>query len=180
VNLVPTSKRCVDEATASSIAEAVAGAAEVVLVVADLSVSEMLGLRARTGATWLQLHGAEPPDVLAGALPHAFKAVGIADAADVQLAGAYAGERFLADSKGGGGTGFGGSGASFDWRLVRELSLKRRVILAGGLTPDNVAEAVRVARPWGVDVASGVEFAPGKKDPEKVRAFIRAARGESP
>jgi phosphoribosylanthranilate isomerase len=74
----------------------------------------------------------------------------------------------------------GGTGRTFDWRdaasAVQELSHHRRVVVAGGLTPQNVGDAMEVLHPWGVDVVSGVEAAPGKKDPEKVRAFVRAVR----
>lgn len=74
----------------------------------------------------------------------------------------------------------GGTGQTIPWERARKIIAaeagKLRVVLAGGLTPDNVAEAIRTLRPWGVDVASGVESAPGKKDPARVQAFIRAAR----
>lgn len=73
-----------------------------------------------------------------------------------------------------------GSGKVFDWSLVDGIPLNRRIILAGGLTPENVAAGIDAVRPWGVDVASGVEAAPGRKDPTKVRAFIRAARAAAP
>jgi phosphoribosylanthranilate isomerase len=69
----------------------------------------------------------------------------------------------------------GGSGKAFDWSLMPR-DLKQPLILAGGLTPGNVAEAIRVARPWAVDVSSGVESAPGIKDPVKLRDFIAAVR----
>ena len=68
-----------------------------------------------------------------------------------------------------------GSGVAFDWKLAERFVPGRRVILAGGLTPDNVAEAVAQVRPWGVDVASGVEASPGRKDPVKVRHFVANA-----
>jgi phosphoribosylanthranilate isomerase len=70
----------------------------------------------------------------------------------------------------------GGLGKPFDWRLLQNLDPRVPFMLSGGLDPGNVAEAVSVTRPGGVDVSSGVERAPGDKDPEKIRAFIRAAR----
>jgi len=85
---------------------------------------------------------------------------------------------FLADS--GDSSKTGGTGKTFDWRRSGPGldSIKRlgRVVAAGGLTPHNVVEAIDVIKPWGVDVVSGVEASPGKKDPEKVRAFVRAVR----
>jgi len=74
----------------------------------------------------------------------------------------------------------GGTGMTFDWEKVaprvQELRQTLHIVVAGGLTPANVTEAIRILKPWGVDVSSGVEASPGKKDPEKVRAFIRAVR----
>jgi len=74
----------------------------------------------------------------------------------------------------------GGTGVTFDWEEmsapVQELKQSLKIVVAGGLTPGNVAEAIRILKPWGVDVSSGVESSPGKKDPGKVRAFIRAVR----
>ncbi len=73
-----------------------------------------------------------------------------------------------------------GSGRLFDWRLTEAIPPTRRLVLAGGLTPDNVAEAIQRVRPWGVDVSSGVEERPGRKDPRKVRAFVEAVRAAAP
>lgn len=74
----------------------------------------------------------------------------------------------------------GGTGKSFDWTqaapALKTLAQHSRVVIAGGLTPENVSEAIEILKPWGVDVVSGVEARPGKKDPEKVRAFIKAVR----
>jgi phosphoribosylanthranilate isomerase len=74
----------------------------------------------------------------------------------------------------------GGTGETFDWQAslnaLDRIKGLGRLVLAGGLNPENVGEAVRITKPWGVDVSSGVEASPGKKDPEKVRAFIRAVR----
>jgi len=69
----------------------------------------------------------------------------------------------------------GGTGHSFDWALAAPLAARRRVVLAGGLTPGNVAEAIKIVKPWRVDVASGVEDAPGIKNQDKLRAFVEAA-----
>ena len=72
-----------------------------------------------------------------------------------------------------------GSGRVFDWRLAEGAPSGVRILLAGGLTPHNVGDAMRLVRPWGVDVSSGVEVAPGRKDPRKLRLFIEAARDAS-
>ncbi|MBM4127415.1 MAG: phosphoribosylanthranilate isomerase [Nitrospira sp.] len=71
---------------------------------------------------------------------------------------------------------YGGTGHKVDWTLAAEVARATPILLAGGLTPSNVVEAVQLVRPYGVDVSSGVEASPGKKDPEKVKAFIEAAR----
>jgi phosphoribosylanthranilate isomerase len=73
-----------------------------------------------------------------------------------------------------------GSGKEFDWTLVADVPDGLRIILAGGLTPDNVADAVEAVEPWGVDVSSGVESAPGRKDAMKVKRFIDHARAAAP
>jgi phosphoribosylanthranilate isomerase len=70
----------------------------------------------------------------------------------------------------------GGTGQQFDWNVMADLPADMNFVVAGGLRPDNVGEAIRILRPWGVDVASGVEARPGKKDPEGVRAFVKAVR----
>ncbi|MBV8960566.1 MAG: phosphoribosylanthranilate isomerase [Actinobacteria bacterium] len=73
-----------------------------------------------------------------------------------------------------------GSGQVYDWKLAGEAPDGAKVLLAGGLTPENVAEAIAQAQPWGVDVVTGVEASPGRKDPRKLRAFVAAAKGAAP
>ena len=78
------------------------------------------------------------------------------------------------------GKQFGGTGKTFDWNAIRGAGLKTKLFLAGGLTPENVPEAIRIAEPYAVDVCSGVEMRPGKKDSKRVTAFLRAVRGAKP
>lgn len=175
LNFIPISRRRVDEDTARRIVDAVQGRVETVAVVADETAEDLRTLRSRIGVDWLQLHGRESPDELSAVLPRAFKAVRIGRPSDVSRAATFGGERLLADAHVPGE--LGGTGATFDWSLVAELARVRKLLLAGGLTPDNVADAIRAVDPWGVDVASGVESSSGIKDPEKVTRFILAARG---
>jgi len=174
VNLVPASPRRVDEAAARAIAQAVGDRTLVVAVIADLPVDAMRALLQRTGAGCIQLHGAESPDDVAAVLPHAYKAVGIAGPEDVARAEAMPGDYVMVDAKVPGS--LGGTGHTFDWSLVAGLAKTRRLVLAGGLRPENVAAAVAAVGPWCVDVASGVESSPGVKDMGKVEAFLREAR----
>lgn len=175
LNFVPSSKRRVSLEQARVLVDAIAGRAEVVAVVADPSDDQVQALRAGLGIEWLQLHGDEDAARTAELLPHAFKAVPIASVDDARQAATFPGQRLLVDTKVPGSAG--GTGQVFDWHLVRELCQQRQLVLAGGLTPLNVARAVRELGPFGVDVASGVEAAPGRKDAQLVAAFVKAARG---
>ena len=174
LNFVQTSPRRVSVERARAIARAVRGRTLVVGVVADMEATEMRALLKSAELECLQLHGDETPATLATMLPHAYKAVRVGSAADVERARAYGGEYLLADARVEGK--LGGSGKTFDWPLVAGLARERKLTLAGGLTAENVGEAIRAVGPYCVDVASGVESAPGVKDPAKVAAFIEAAR----
>jgi phosphoribosylanthranilate isomerase len=176
LNFVPSSKRVIDVATAAQIVDALGDQIEIVAVVANRSLWELDELRAATGIRWLQLHGEESPAELAALLPHAYTAVAIASADDVLRARAYSGERLLVDAKVSGE--LGGTGQRFDWSLAKALSADRRLLLAGGLTPENVSAALAALQPFGVDVASGVELPgnPRAKDPARLRAFVDAVR----
>jgi phosphoribosylanthranilate isomerase len=174
VNFVRASPRYVDEEVARAIVQAVSGRVLVVGVVADLSVERMRALREATGVGCLQLHGSEPAQDVTSMLPHAYKAVRVATREDVAVAESMPGDYVMVDARVEGA--LGGTGRTFDWRLVVGLAQRRKLVLAGGLTPDNVAAAVAAVHPWCVDVASGVESAPRVKDLAKVRAFVAAAR----
>ncbi len=174
VNLVDSSPRRIDEPLARAIAHEVGDRVLVVAVVANRSVAAMRELRAATGVGCLQLHGDERPADVEALLPHAYKAVRVGGPADVAAADAMPGEYVMVDARVEGA--LGGTGRTVDWALVAPIAKRRKLVLAGGLTPENVREAVSAVRPWCVDVASGVESAPGLKDVGKVAAFVRAAR----
>lgn len=174
LNFVPSSPRFISVSTAQAIVEAVGARVEVIGVVANRPPAELNQLRELIGLGAWQLHGDEPPEVFAELSAVDYKAVRIASASDVMLARSYPGQRILVDAKVPGI--LGGSGHTFDWRLVQELAQERQLLLAGGMTPANVALATQSVRPWAIDTASGVESAPGRKDAHKVRALIEAAR----
>jgi phosphoribosylanthranilate isomerase len=172
LNLIAASPRCVTVEVAREIVRRIGERAGTVLVVADLSVADVRERLCATGATCAQLHGGEPPEVVAALLPRAYKAIRVAGPADLALVDAYPGDDILVDAKVEGQ--LGGTGRLVDWDLVAPLAARRRLTLAGGLTPDNVARAIERVHPFRVDVASGVESAPGQKDAELVRAFVAA------
>lgn len=175
LNFWPKSVRRCEEAEAQRIVEAVGERVRVVAVVVDAERETLRRLRDEVGVRWLQLHGHETPEELARWLPEAYKAVRPASAADVEAARAYGGDELLVDARSPGAPG--GTGQRADWALAAELARERPIWLAGGLTPEDVAEAVAAVRPFGVDVASGVESAPGEKDLDRVRALVERARG---
>ena len=133
------------------------------------------------GLDLAQLHGEEAPELLAALPGRAFKALRPRNAAEAasQAAtfarfGPASGPDLLVDAYH--PTVRGGAGQTGDWSLAAGLAGQHRLLLAGGLTPDNVVDAIAQVRPWGVDVASGVEATPGHKDHDRLRAFIAAAR----
>ena len=176
-NFVPQSKRRVAPEAARAIMAHVRGRVLTVAVVADLPTREALDLLTATGADRLQLHGDESAETVLGFGTSAFKALRVGSAQDIELARSFPGHPFLVDAKVEGQ--LGGTGRCIDWPLVVPLARSRALILAGGLTPENVAEAVRLVQPWGVDTASGVDLAtdPRRKDAERMRRFVEAARG---
>ncbi len=127
------------------------------------------------GLNLLQFHGDESPEYCLQFGLMSMKAFRIRDAASLQALPGFRTDAWLLDAYSPDKPG--GTGETFNWELALEAQgLGRPIFLAGGLTPENVAEAVRRARPFGVDVSSGVEAAPGRKDHAKVRAFIQAAK----
>lgn len=126
----------------------------------------------RLGA--LQFHGSEPPEAIAGYDLSTIKTIKVSRGEDLRVMSEYRVSAFLLDSPA--RWSEGEARAPIAWELVREAATVAPLILSAGLTPDNVADAVRLTRPYAVDVNSGVEATPGRKDPLKVRRFVAAAR----
>jgi phosphoribosylanthranilate isomerase len=122
----------------------------------------------------VQLLGNEGPDDLVNFETSVIKVFRVGRNYDVEVMKNYIVDAFLLDAMQEGA--FGGTGKTFDWNIAVKAKEYGRIILSGGLTPENVEDAVRFVRPYGVDVSSGVEARPGKKDPAKVRDFIARAK----
>jgi phosphoribosylanthranilate isomerase len=140
----------------------------------DESAQRVVEVVNTMGLRGAQLHGRETPEQSAwvsSRVPVTFKAFGIDDPM-IDRADEYDVDAVLVDAH------TPGSGEVFDWTLAERLPVSRRVILAGGLSADNVAQAIDQVKPWGVDVSTGVESAPGRKDPLKLRYFLNAAKAD--
>lgn len=177
LNFYARSPRCVDVELARALARTRPPFGAVVGVFVDAPPELVRARVADCGLTAVQLHGDEPPEACAGLGVPVIKALRVRGPEDVARARTYAlapgVSALLLD---GAAPGYGGGGVPFDWSLVIALrDVGVPLLVAGGLTPANVADAVRATRPYAVDVASGVETRPGVKDPEAVHAFVRAA-----
>lgn len=142
----------------------------------DEHPSRVIEIAHKSGVKAVQLHGRETPEQsqeIARSIRYVIKAFG-ADSPHLGVADRYGTDMVLVDAPS------PGSGKVFDWGLADEVPDGLRLILAGGLHPDNVAAAIEAVEPWGVDVSSGVEAAPGRKDPSLVRRFITNARAATP
>jgi phosphoribosylanthranilate isomerase len=170
------SPRHVASATAAAIAGALPPDVVKVGVFVDPVEETVQRAIAECGVTLLQFHGDEPPEFCTQFGVMSLKAFRIRDAVSLAALPDYRTDAWLLDAFS--PAARGGTGEQFNWELALEAKkLGRPIFLAGGLTPENVAEAVRRVEPFAVDVSSGVESAPGRKDPAKVQAFIAAAKG---
>lgn len=183
LNFWPGSKRCIDVDAAKSIAAAarLAGHIQLVGVFVDATAPEIATIVRAVGLDLVQVHGDEDRDTIRAIVALAnvpvWKALGVRTADDV--AGLDSWPEAAALMLDAATPGRGGSGTTFDWTLaagaVRQYP-DATIVLAGGLTPTTVGDAIRQVRPWAVDVASGIESAPGQKDAALVTAFVNAVR----
>jgi phosphoribosylanthranilate isomerase len=182
----PPSPRHLDGRLAETLGRQVADRARKVALTVDADDALLATIIAGLKPDLLQLHGREPPDRVRAVKGRfgrgVIKAIPVGAADDLGCLNAYAAvaDYVLFDARAPqAATRPGGLGSAFDWRLLENLDPGVPFMLSGGLDPENVARALALTRPQGVDVSSGVERAAGKKDPDKIRAFIRAAREAS-
>ena len=182
LNFWPKSKRYLDPQRAPMLSSIVrsTGNAKLVGVFVDPDLEDIQAITATVDLDIIQLHGDEDPDfvkkVSLAVYRPVWKAIAVKSVKDISHLDVWGAEALLLDAP---TPGRGGAGASFDWGLAREARErfpKLNIVLAGGLTPENVGAAIQQVEPWAVDVASGVEAAPGIKDAAKLAAFIGAAR----
>lgn len=169
------SPRLISMETAAQIARAVPQ--YIVKVGVFVNPAEDLVLRAigECGLAMLQFHGDEPPEFCAQFGVMSVKAFRIRNMESLKALPGYQTDAYLLDAYS--ATGLGGTGEKFNWNLAVEAKkFGKPIFLAGGLTPENVAGAVREVQPFAVDVSSGVESAPGKKDRDRIRAFVSRAK----
>lgn len=176
-NFYPASPRYVTPAKARRIINKMPASVAAVGVFVNEPEEKILSIARSVGLQYLQLHGDESPAQVARLQRHCrvIKALRVKKPfRTAQISRYRRASALLLD-------GFdrrlrGGTGKAFDWKIARRVSSRARIFVAGGLAPENVADAIRVARPYAVDVSSGVESHPGKKDPARLQAFARAVR----
>lgn len=183
LNFFPKSPRYVSPDRAAALAAPVRGRVETVAVTVDADDGLLETIAAALQPDWIQLHGREPPArstaVRRFARRGVIRAIAIATAEDLAGLDAHAAHAdwLLFDAKAPPGAALpGGNGAAFDWRLLAGRTFPRPWMLSGGLTPENVGEAIAESGATAVDVSSGVEAAPGVKDPERIARFLSKAR----
>jgi phosphoribosylanthranilate isomerase len=180
--LWPGSKRAADPAVAAGISQALHRRVERVGVFVNQPLDEIERAVDTLALSYVQLHGDEGPAFCAAVGQRTgarvIKAMRVRHAADLRDLDRFHTDLHLLDTAAAGLRG--GSGRTWDWSLVAQRRAKIPFLLSGGLTPDNVAAGIAAVRPWGVDVASGVESEPGVKDRAKLEAFFAAAHDRAP
>ena len=179
--LFPASPRNVSVERAAVLAERAQGRAKIVAVTVDADDALIGAIAERLRPDLIQLHGRETPErasaIRAASGISVMKVFGVAAQGDLSAYADYSTDRLLLDAKPPkDATRPGGHGVAFDWSILAGFAPSVPWFLSGGLDPKNVAAALRATHAPGVDVSSGVEIAPGHKDPEKIRAFVRAVR----
>lgn len=173
-NCYPPSKRYLAPDKIQAIVAKMPASVQTVGVFVNESAETVNQIVADTGLTWVQLHGDESPHYAATLKTNYFRAFRVSPQFQLPTIEAYRAPYFLLDSYH--PQLYGGTGDSFNWEIALQAKQFGQLILAGGLTPENVAEAIQKVQPFGVDVCSGVEASPGVKDLRQLERFITAVR----
>jgi phosphoribosylanthranilate isomerase len=172
-NFFRQSKRYINPIAAKEIAEKIRGKISIVGIFVNEDFQSVKSIGASVKLTYCQFHGNEEPEYV-NKFPNAIKSFRVNDSLKDVYFDDYKAAAFLLDAYD--EKEMGGTGKQFNWLLAREANEFGKIILAGGLNQENVSNAIEIVQPWGVDVSSGVEIEPGKKDKYKIQLFVQNAR----
>ena len=172
--LYPKSPRGISASALCRIVERIIGRPKIIGVFVNESRADILRITSDCNLYAVQLHGDESVGDFADMPVPVWRALHVYNGKTVPKADQWPAERYVMDAAASGQ--YGGTGTTTDWPVAARLAKRFSVMLAGGLTPENVSEAIRIVQPTGVDVASGVEKEPGRKDYKKLKAFIEAVQ----
>ena len=171
------SKRYIEPDNARSIISKLPPFVTTVGVFANQELEEIKKIKGKAGFDAFQLHGDESPDFCMKLEGKIIKAIRVKDVINPEEIESYPAQAILFDNYS--TEAYGGTGETFGWEILKGFDTSKKIILSGGLTPENVARAIRIVNPYAVDVSTGVEASPGKKNPDKLKRFIEAARNET-
>ena len=143
-------------------------------VFVNQELDEISDIKEKAGFDTIQLHGDESPDLCKKLRGKVIKAIRVGDTVNSEEVESCPAQAILFDTYS--TKGYGGTGESFNWEILKDLNASKKIILSGGLSPENVSQAIQIVKPYAVDVSSGVEEFYGKKSPEKLKKFIEAVR----
>ena len=168
------SKRYIAPEIARSVISSLPPFITTVGVFVNHSLEEIIAIKDKTAINMVQLHGDETPEFCSLVPLKVIKAIRVKDNLDVDKVAQYPVQAILFDTYS--DAEYGGTGKSFNWEILQNISNLSNIILSGGLSPENVAQAISTVKPYAVDVSSGVEESPGKKDHMKLKKFIEAVK----
>ncbi len=168
------SKRYIDSEIARSVISSLPPFITAVGVFVNHSLDEIIAIKDKTAINMVQLHGDETPEFCSLVPLKVIKAIRVKDNLDEDRVAQYPAQAILFDTYS--DAEFGGTGKSFNWEILQNISNLGNIILSGGLSPENVAQAISTVKPYAVDVSSGVEKSAGKKDHMKLKKFIEAVK----
>ncbi len=171
------SKRYIKPDNAKSIISKLPPFVTTVGVFANQDLDEIKKIKENAGFDVFQLHGDESPDFCMKLEGKVIKAIRVKENIDPKEVESYPTQAILFDNYS--TEAYGGTGETFGWEILKGFDTSKKIILSGGLTPENVAKAIRIVKPYAVDVSSGVEENPGKKNPDKLKRFIKAVKNEN-